>query len=91
VACWLSRMKKREKLKEKYKANANELNFHSFPNLEQNVRDQVDKIKSTPFLPKDILVYGFIYDVGIGLFQVPGGILAAILGPRKTAIYGDPC
>jgi MFS family permease len=26
--------------------------------------------------------------VGIGLFQVPGGILAAILGPRKTAIYG---
>jgi len=34
----------REKLKEKYKANANRLNFHSFPNLEQNVRDQVDKI-----------------------------------------------
>jgi MFS family permease len=26
--------------------------------------------------------------VGIGLFQVPGGILAAKLGPRKTAIYG---
>ena len=26
--------------------------------------------------------------VGIGLFQVPGGILATILGPRKTAIYG---
>jgi MFS family permease len=26
--------------------------------------------------------------VGIGLFQIPGGILAAILGPRKTAIYG---
>jgi len=56
----------REKLKEKYKANANGLNFHSFPNLEQNVRDQVDKIKSTPFLPKDIPVYGFIYDVKTG-------------------------
>jgi len=53
----------RENLKEKYKANANGLNFHSFLNLEQNVRDQVDKIKSTPFLPKDIPVYGFIYDV----------------------------
>jgi len=25
---------------------------------------------------------------GIGLFQVPGGILAAMLSPRKTAIYG---
>lgn len=56
----------REKLKEKYKANAKGLNFHSFPNLEQNVRDQVDKIKSTPFLPKDIPVYGFIYNVKTG-------------------------
>jgi carbonic anhydrase len=56
----------REKLKEKYKANAIGLNFHSFPNLEQNVRDQVDKIKSTPFLPKDIPVYGFIYNVKTG-------------------------
>jgi carbonic anhydrase len=56
----------RKKLKEKYKANANGLKFHSFPNLEQNVRDQVDKIKSTPFLPKDIPVYGLIYNVMTG-------------------------
>jgi carbonic anhydrase len=56
----------REKLKKKYEANANGLNFHSFPNLEQNVKDQVDKIKSTPFLPKDIPVYGFIYNVKTG-------------------------
>ena len=26
--------------------------------------------------------------IGVGLFQVPGGILAAIQGPRRTAIYG---
>lgn len=26
--------------------------------------------------------------VGLGIFQVPGGILAAKFGPRKTAIYG---
>jgi MFS family permease len=26
--------------------------------------------------------------VGLGLFQVPGGIVAAKFGPRKTAIYG---
>ncbi|MGB8780278.1 MAG: MFS transporter [Candidatus Bathyarchaeia archaeon] len=26
--------------------------------------------------------------VGIGVFQVPGGILAAKIGPRRTAIYG---
>jgi carbonic anhydrase len=56
----------RKKLIEKYKANANGLNFHSFPNLEENVRVQVDKIKSTPFLPKDISVYGFIYNLKTG-------------------------
>ena len=26
--------------------------------------------------------------IGVGLFQVPGGILAAIQGSRRTAIYG---
>jgi MFS family permease len=26
--------------------------------------------------------------IGIGVFQVPGGILAAKIGPRRTAIYG---
>jgi carbonic anhydrase len=56
----------RKKLTDKYKADANGLKFHSFPNLEQNVKNQVDRIKSTPFLPKDIPVYGFIYDVRTG-------------------------
>jgi hypothetical protein len=26
--------------------------------------------------------------IGVGLFQVPGGILAAIQGSRRTAIHG---
>ena len=26
--------------------------------------------------------------IGVGLFQIPGGIVAAKFGPRKTAIYG---
>ncbi|MGB7953398.1 MAG: carbonic anhydrase [Candidatus Nitrosopolaris sp.] len=55
-----------KKLADKYKADASRLKFHSFPNLEQNVRNQVDRIKSTPFLPKDIPVYGFTYDVRTG-------------------------
>jgi MFS family permease len=42
-------------------------------------------------LKQDISFLGLLstsFLVGIGLFQVPGGILAALLGPRKTAIYG---
>jgi MFS family permease len=33
-----------------------------------------------------LLSSGFL--LGIGLFQVPGGIMAAKLGPRRVAIYG---
>jgi carbonic anhydrase len=56
----------RKKLSEKYKADASQLKFHSFPHIEANVKNQIDKIKSTPFLPKDIQVYGFVYDVRTG-------------------------
>ncbi len=40
---------------------------------------------------QDVSLLGFLstsFLIGIGLFQVPGGIIATIVGPRKTAIYG---
>ena len=49
-----------------FRVDASGLNFYSFPDLEQNVKNQVNKIKSNPFLPKDIPVYGFTYDVKTG-------------------------
>ncbi len=55
-----------KKLTEKYKSDASTMKFHFFPNLEQNVRDQVNRIKSTPFLSPEISVVGFIYDVKTG-------------------------
>jgi carbonic anhydrase len=56
----------RKKLSEKYKADSSQLKFHSFPDLEANVKNQIYKIKSSQFLPKDIPVYGFVYDVSTG-------------------------
>jgi carbonic anhydrase len=56
----------RKRLLEKYDADAAGLKLYSFPDLEANVKNQIDKIKSTPFLPKDIPVYGFVYDVRTG-------------------------
>jgi carbonic anhydrase len=53
----------RKRLSEKYDTDSAGLKFYPFPDLEANVKNQVDKIKSTPFLPKDIPVYGFVYDV----------------------------
>lgn len=48
-------------------ANAKDLGpFHAFQNPEENVRAQTARIKSHPWLPHDIPVRGFIYDVKTG-------------------------
>ncbi len=58
-----------KKLREKYKANAGKIKFHSFTDLRENVKQQVRKIKSTRFIPKEIPVSGFIYDVRTGKLE----------------------
>ena len=59
----------RKTLKKDTGVDASALEFYSFKNLEENVRKQVKKIKDSPFIPKDIPVYGFIYQVENGLLK----------------------
>ena len=40
--------------------------FHAFSDLEQNVREQISRAKSHPWMPADVPVRGFIYDVRSG-------------------------
>lgn len=40
--------------------------FHAFPDLEEHVRQQVQKIRAHPWIPRSIPVRGFIYDVRTG-------------------------
>jgi carbonic anhydrase len=40
--------------------------FHAFTDLEENVRQQVRKVKSHPWIPESVSVRGFIYDVDTG-------------------------
>ena len=54
------------RLKAETGVDASGIVFHSFKNLEDNVRAQVKRIVDSPFLSKDIAVYGFIYDVRRG-------------------------
>jgi carbonic anhydrase len=42
------------------------VHFHTFGDLEKNVRQQIQKVRSHPWIPKDIPVRGFIYDVKTG-------------------------
>jgi carbonic anhydrase len=38
----------------------------SFPDLDQDVRDSINRIKTSPFIPRKDSVRGFVYDVGSG-------------------------
>ncbi|HEY1204601.1 MAG: carbonic anhydrase [Bryobacteraceae bacterium] len=40
--------------------------FHSFTNLDQNVREQMMKLRAHPWLPKQVPIRGFVYDVKSG-------------------------
>jgi carbonic anhydrase len=57
------------KLQTETGANASGIDFLPFANLEQSVRDDVARIKGSPFISGDIPVSGFIYDVRTGLLQ----------------------
>lgn len=57
----------RKHLEEKTGAHsATPAHFHAFGDLEENVREQVEKIKSHPWVPKHVSVRGFVYDVKTG-------------------------
>lgn len=42
------------------------VHFHTFTNLESNLRRQIERVRSHPWVPKHISVRGFIYDVKTG-------------------------
>ena len=47
--------------------------FHAFDDLEENVRAQIRRVKSHPWIPQHIPVRGFVYDVKTGkLSEVEG-------------------
>src|SRR5229473_1924828 len=56
----------RAKVKQDLHANADHIDFLPFKNLEQSVRDDVATIKSSPLIPNNVEVSGFIYDVRSG-------------------------
>ena len=55
-----------ETLTKKTGTNAAKVNFHAFGDLEENVRTQVERIRTNPFLPRGIPVTGLVYDVRSG-------------------------
>ena len=46
--------------------DASHLQFHAFTDLDSNVAAQVRRVREHPFLPKNIQVHGYVYDVKKG-------------------------
>jgi carbonic anhydrase len=71
--CGLLKVKEyelRAKLTEKMGMGSSEpAHFYAFDDLETNVRQQVAKVKSHPWIPKHIPVRGFIYNVKTGRLE----------------------
>lgn len=40
--------------------------FYAFDNIEDDLREQIEKLRSHPWIPKDVPVRGFIYDLNSG-------------------------
>ena len=40
--------------------------FYAFQNIEENVRHQLQKLRTHPWIPKEVAVRGFVYDVVSG-------------------------
>jgi carbonic anhydrase len=43
--------------------------FHSFQDVEENVRRQLQKLQSHPWIPESVTIRGFVYDVTTGLLR----------------------
>ncbi len=40
--------------------------FYAFQNIDENVRHQLQKLRSHPWIPKSVAIRGFVYDVTSG-------------------------
>jgi carbonic anhydrase len=40
--------------------------FYAFQNIDENVRHQLQKLRTHPWVPKEVAVRGFVYDVTTG-------------------------
>jgi len=43
--------------------------FYAFQNIDENVRKQLQKLRTHPWIPKTVDVRGFVYDVTTGLLR----------------------
>ncbi len=58
-----------QQLQERYGVDADGFPLHTFSDLRENLRQQVQRVRACPFIPKDVPVYGLIYHVETGRLE----------------------
>jgi carbonic anhydrase len=58
-----------QELRERLGPEADEVEFHSFPDLEQRVRESVQAIRESKLLPESFDAAGYVYEVRSGRLQ----------------------
>lgn len=58
------------------KSSPTPAHFHPFKDLDQNVKEQIERIKSHPWIPSQVSVRGFVYDVRTGRLREVAGELS---------------
>src|SRR5437588_3008396 len=56
----------RAQVKRELGADASGIDFLPFADVEKSVRDDVAALRDSPFIPRDVPVGGFVYDLGTG-------------------------
>jgi carbonic anhydrase len=59
-----------------------------FESVDQSVKEQVDKLRNSPLIPKDVTIHGYVYEVETGRVRKPGDILATRVHTR-AAMAGE--
>jgi carbonic anhydrase len=57
------------KVQESLGADASDIDFLPFPDLDQSVRDDIAFLKDSPLIPDHVSVRGFVYDVHDGTLR----------------------
>jgi carbonic anhydrase len=54
------------KVQDSLGADASDIDFLPFPDLDQSVRDDIQFLKDSPLIPDEVSIRGFVYDVKTG-------------------------
>jgi carbonic anhydrase len=56
-------------VKESGASSAIPATFHAFTDLEANVKEQMRRLRSHPWIPESVRIRGFVYDVRTGVLN----------------------